>query len=122
MRPMPKPPREAEYRDHQIAVNALQRWIWACVEAGWSTGAGEFRDRWTDEDRQASLQLGWMIAQAPGVPYLDLFSLKVGVRPSEIMETILAAVGTMPVCDKAAAVLTAERLKHPNVQFSYMRK
>jgi hypothetical protein len=117
MRPMPKPP-GTEGISHEAAVDALQKWIWQCILAGWTPGQGN-SERWGHDDNMAVQQRGWMIASPPGSDVLDLFSLKRGVNPHEFMPSIVAAAPIDPHCAKAVGVLGAQRLKHPEYKFAF---
>lgn len=114
MRTMPDPPRT----DHEAAVAALQKWLWACVAAGWdpTTPAS---GRWSHDDNIEAMQLGWMISQPPGSEHLDLFSLKQGIKPAQLMQQIAGLAPINPVCARAVVALSAQKLKYPNIKFAF---
>lgn len=114
MRTMPNPPRT----EHEAAVGALQKWLWACVAAGWdpTTPAS---GRWSHDDNIEAMQLGWMISQPPGSEHLDLFSLKQGIRPAQLMQQIVSLAPIHPVCARAVIALSAQKLKYPNIKFAF---
>lgn len=114
MRTMPDPPRT----EHQAAVAALQKWLWACVAAGWdpTTPAS---GRWSHDDNIEAMQLGWMISQPPGSEHLDLFSLKQGIKPAQLMQQIVSLAPIHPVCARAVIALSAQKLKYPNIKFAF---
>ena len=63
-----------------------------------------------------------MIVEMPGqAGRLDLFSLKPGRTPKQVMETIVAAAPLDPLCARAVAVLTQQRFRFPNTKFSYQK-
>ena len=111
----PKPPIEAP--DHAVNAEALQKWLWQCVAAGWNPIEG-FDGRWTHDDNMAVQHLGWMIAMSPNSQHFDLFSLIPGVRAASIMKTIIKAASVDPLCAKAVALLGKQRLLYPNVKFA----
>lgn len=116
MRTMPNPPR-TEALEHETAVAALQRWLWACVATGWdptSPASGVVA-----LPCASSMQYGWMILQPPSSEHLDLFSLKRGVTPAQIMQEIVSLAPTHPVCARAVIALTAQKLKYPNIKFAF---
>ena len=113
----PKPPIEAP--DHAVNAEALQKWLWQCVAAGWDP-IGGVDSHWTHDDNMAVLHLGWMIAMPPGSGHFDLFSLRPGVRASAIMKTIIAAAPIDPLCAKAVALLGKQRVLHPNTKFAFV--
>lgn len=114
MRTMPNPPRT----EHEAAVGALQKWLWACVAAGWdpTTPAS---GRWSHDDNIEAMQLGWMISQPPGSEHLDLFSLKHGIKPAQLMQQIVSLAPIHPVCARAVIALSAQKLKYPNIKFAF---
>lgn len=114
MRTMPNPPRT----EHEAAVAALQKWLWACVAAGWdpTTPAS---GRWSHDDNIEAMQLGWMISQPPGSEHLDLFSLKQGIKPAQLMQQIVSLAPIHPVCARAVIALSAQKLKYPNIKFAF---
>lgn len=117
MRHMPNPPR-TEALEHEAAVAALQRWLWACVAAGWDPTSPN-SGRWSHDDNVEAMQQGWMISQPPGSEHLDLFSLKRGVKPAQIMQEIVSLAPIHPVCARAVITLTAQKLKYPNIKFAF---
>ena len=117
MRPMPIPPR-TEALKHEAAVAALQRWLWACVAAGWDP-TSPTNGRWSHEDNMEAMQHGWMISQPPSSEHLDLFSLKRYVKPAQIMQEIVSLAPIYPVCARAVITLTAQKLKYPNIEFAF---
>lgn len=117
MRPMPIPPR-TEALEHEVAVAALQKWLWACVAAGWDP-TSPASGRWSHDDNMEAMQHGWMISQPPNSEYVDLFSLKKGVTSAQIMREIIALAPIHPICARAVITLTAQKLKHPNIKFAF---
>lgn len=100
-------------------VIAIQLWLWHLAEQGWKPFETDI-ERWSHEDNQAATKLGWMIVELPNqAGRLDLFSLKPGRTPKQIMETIVAAAPLDPLCARAVAVLTQQRFRFPNATFSY---
>lgn len=114
MRTMPDPPRT----DHEAAVAALQKWLWACVAAGWDPMSAS-GGRWSHDDNMEAMQLGWMISQPPGSEHLDLFSLKQGIKPAQLMQQIAGLAPINPVCARAVVALSAQKLKYPNIKFAF---
>ena len=114
MRTMPNPPRT----EHEAAVAALQKWLWACVAAGWdpTTPAS---GRWSHDDNIEAMQLGWMISQPPGSEHLDLFSLKQGIKPAQLMQQIAELAPINPICARAVVALSAQKLKFPHIKFAF---
>lgn len=102
---------------HELAAEALQRWLWSCVAAGWDPSLRE-NPRWTHEDNNEAQKLGWMIVQPPGSGYLDLFSVG-RLSPADLMRRIVSMAPLSPLCAKAVMVLSAQRLEHPNVRFNF---
>lgn len=117
MRTMPNSPR-TEGLDHEVAVAALQRWLWACVAAGWDP-TNPASGRWSHDDNMEAMQLGWMISQPPGSEHLDLFSLKQGIKPAQLMQEIVSLAPIHPLCARAVITLTAQKLKYPNIKFAF---
>lgn len=117
MRPVPDPPR-AEALDHEAAVAALQMWLWACIAAGWDP-TRPASGRWSHDDNMEAMQHGWMISQPMSSDHLDLFSLRMGVQPAQIMQEIISLAPTHPVCARAVITLTAQKLKYPNIKFAF---
>lgn len=117
MRSMPNPPR-TEGLTHEVAVDALQKWLWQAVAAGWDPSNPD-SGHWSHDDNLKAMQLGWMISQAPNSEYVDLFSLKQGVKAHDVMKAIVRAATIDPVCAKAVTVLTAQKLKFPDVRFAF---
>ena len=104
----PKPP-----------IEALQKWLWQCVAAGWDPTGG-VDSHWSHDDNMAVQHLGWMIAMPPGSGHFDLFSLRPGVRASSVMKTIIDAASVDPLCAKAVALLGKQRVLHPNTKFAFV--
>lgn len=102
---------------HEVAAEALQRWLWSCVAAGWDPSLRE-NPRWTHEDNNEAQKLGWMIAQPPGSGHLDLFSLG-RLSPADLMRHIVSMAPHLPLCAKAVMVLSAQRLENPNIRFNF---
>ncbi len=117
MRTMPNPPR-TEALEHDAAVAALQRWLWACVATGWNPTT-PVNGRWSHEDNLEAMRHGWMISQPPCSEHLDLFSLKKGTEPAQIMQEIISLAPIHPVCARAVITLTAQKLKFPNIKFAF---
>ena len=117
MRTMPNSPR-TEGLDHEVAVAALQKWLWACVAAGWDP-TNPASGRWSHDDNMEAMQHGWMISQPPSSEHLDLFSLKRDVKPAQIMQEIVSLAPIHPVCARAVITLTAQKLKYPNIKFAF---
>ena len=112
-----KPPVEAP--DHAVSAEALQKWLWQCVAAGWDPTGG-VDTHWSHDDNMFVQHLGWMIAMPPGSAYFDLFSLRSGVRASEIMKKIIDAASVDPLCAKAVALLGKQRVLYPNAKFAFI--
>jgi hypothetical protein len=117
MRTMPNPPRTKALA-HEEAVAALQRWLWACVAAGWDP-MNPANGRWSHDDNVEAMQYGWMIAQPPSSEHLDLFSLKRGVEPAQIMQEIISLAPVHPVCARAVVALAAQKMKYPDIKFAF---
>ena len=117
MRAMPDIPR-TESPNHEASVAALQKWLWVWIEVGWDPMSAS-GGRWSHEDNLIATQLGWMISQPPDSKYLDLFSLKKGVTPAQIMRQIVAMAPICPLCAQAVAILSAQKLKYPNQKFAF---
>jgi len=66
-----------------------------------------------------AMQLGWMISQPPNSEHLDLFSLKKGVKATQIMQEIVSLAPIHPLCARAVTTLTAQKLKFPNIKFAF---
>lgn len=119
MRIMPNPPR-TEGLDHEKAVDALQKWLWACLAAGWEPTNPSGGERWSHDDNMTAMSRGWMISQPPGSPFLDLFSLyKNGKSPYELMQDIARMAFIDPLCAKAVIALTGQKLLYPDVKFAF---
>lgn len=118
MRTMPNSPRTDGLLDHEVAVAALQRWLWACVAAGWDP-TNPTSGRWSHDDNMEAMQLGWMISQPPGSEHLDLFSLQQGIKPAQLMQEIVSLAPIHPLCARAVITLTAQKLKYPNIKFAF---
>ena len=117
MRTLPNPPR-TEGSEHEVAVVALQKWLWACVAAGWDP-TNPASGGWSHDDNLDAMQLGWMISQPPGSGHLDLFSLRKGFSPAQLMQQIVSLAHINPVCARAVVVLSAQKLKFPNIKFAF---
>ena len=117
MRTMPNPPR-TEGLAHEEAAVALQRWLWACAAAGWDVTRPD-HTRWSHDDNMEAMQLGWMISQPPNSPYLDLFSLRGGEKPHDVMDKIIKMAPVSMICAKAVCTLSAQKMMHPNVRFAF---
>lgn len=111
----PKPPPPGA---HEASADALQRWLWQCLAAGWNPLGGT-DPVWSHDDNMAVQHLGWMIAKPPNSPFYELFSLHSHVHPSSIMKKIVSAAPIDPICAKAVAILGAQRLTHPQIKFAY---
>ena len=111
-----KPP--IKVLDHAVNAEALQKWLWQCVAAGWDP-AGGVDSHWSHDDNMAAQHLGWMIAMPPGSEHFDLFSLRPGVRASTVMKTIIGAASIDPLCAKAVTLLGQQRILYPNIKFSF---
>lgn len=114
---MPNPPR-TEALPHALAVEALQRWLFSCLEAGWDPSCPA-DTMWSHEDNQAALKHGWMISQPPSSKCLDLFSLRKGVSSAKMMRSIKAGAIIDPLCAKALTTLIGQKLKHPHINFAF---
>lgn len=77
------------------------------------------RCRWSHDDNIEAMQLGWMISQPPGSEHLDLFSLKQGIKPAQLMQQIVSLAPIHPVCARAVIALSAQKLKYPNIKFAF---
>lgn len=117
MRTMPNSPR-TEGLDHEVAVAALQKWLWTCVAAGWDP-TNPASGRWSHDDNMEAMQLGWMISQPPGSEHLDLFSLKQGIKPAQLMQQIAELAPINPICARAVVALSAQKLKFPHIKFAF---
>lgn len=104
---------------HNASAEALQRWLWQRVAAGWNPSGGD-SSRWSHDDNMKVQHLGWMIASPPGSPHFDLFSLRPGTKASVLMRSIVNSAQIDPICAKAVAVLGAQRVLHPDVKFAFM--
>ena len=104
---------------HTASAEALQKWLWQCVKAGWDPTGG-VDSHWSHDDNMAAQHLGWMIAMPPGSGHFDLFSLRPGVRASTVMKTIIDAASVDPLCAKAVALLGKQRVLHPNTKFAFV--
>jgi hypothetical protein len=102
-----------------VSAEALQKWLWQCVAAGWDPTGG-VDSHWSHDDNMAVQHLGWMIAMPPGSEHFDLFSLRPGVRASSVMKTIIDAASVDPLCAKAVALLGKQRVLHPNTKFAFV--
>lgn len=104
---------------HADQMKQLQEWIWHCVTQGWMPSAPK-SGVWTHDDNQQSMHLGWMITQPPGSRHVDLISLRPGITAPMAMQRIIAGASALPICGKAVAALTAQRLQFPNVKFAFV--
>lgn len=107
-----------EFGEHAADVERLQRWLWAAVKSGWSPTAPK-NSRWSHDDNMAAQPLGWMIVTPPNSTFLALMSLKPRVTAQELYKNIAEMAPIHPLCAKAFAVLTAQRLEHPTRKFEY---
>ena len=105
--------------NHAAYAEALQKWLWQDVAAGWDPTGG-VDSHWSHDDNMAVQHLGWMIVMPPGSGYFDLFSLRPNVRASAIMKTIIDAASVDPLCAKAVALLGKQRVLHPNTKFAFV--
>ena len=105
--------------NHAASAEALQRWLWRCLAAGWNP-LGDHDPRWTHDDNMAVQHLGWMIATPPQSQHFDLFSLRQGVHVPSIMAKIVSAAPIDPLCAKAVALLGSQRLKFPDIKFAFV--
>lgn len=103
--------------EHELAADALQRWLWGCIAAGWDPTLKD-NPQWSHDDNIEAQSLGWMIAQPPGSKHLDLFSLR-RLSPYQTMQHIVSMAPVSPLCAKAVMVLSAQRLEHPNIKFNF---
>lgn len=100
----------------------IQKWLWACASNGYTSPlANTDPTRWSHDDNTAATQLGWMIAESPTTKTLDLYSLRQHVHPREVMQQIIALAPLDPLAARALTVLTAERMKRPNVRFTFLK-
>lgn len=112
----PKPPIEAP--DHAVNAEALQKWLWQCVAAGWDPTGG-VDSHWSHDDNMAVQHLGWMIVVPPGSAHFDLFSLRLSIGPKAMMKQIVDAAPLDPYCAKVVALLGKQRLLYPNIKFAF---
>lgn len=78
--------------------------------------------RWSHDDNTEAMALGWMIAQPPGSEHLDLFSLKQDRTARMFMDEIVRLAPIHPLCARAVVILSAQRIKHPNIKFNFQRE
>lgn len=119
MRNLPEPPRTSSLT-HEQAVDALQRWLYTCLGAGWDP-INSCGNIWSHDDNLAAAAHGWMIMQAPSTPYVDLFSLKKNFTPAMLMDGIKRGATVDPLCAKAVITLMGQKLKFPDVKFMFER-
>lgn len=117
MRGMPDPPRASK---HEVSAEALQSWIWNCVAAGWDPSQLSV-ERWSHDDNQMAMQHGWMISQPPNSAHVDLFSLRTNTTPAQVMTLLVKLAPIDPLAARAVAMLTAQRLKYPDIKFAYAK-
>lgn len=74
---------------------------------------------WYPEDTTQSMQLGWMLGNVPGTPYIELYCAGFEGEESAILEAIKRMAPFDYVCGKAMAIMTGQLMKHPDYPFSY---
>ena len=112
------PDKDRGYSDEEV-TRALQLWLWVQVGSGWKPFADIDTTVWSAEDNEQATGLGWLIAQSPGNAWLDMYSLSRSVPAWKIMEQIRESASIIPICAKALAVMTAQKLRYPNTRFNY---
>jgi hypothetical protein len=118
MRRMPEPPR-TEGQAREVEIEALQLWIWRCLEAGWNpsdtTGLGTF---WTHEDQQEAMQKhGFTLLRTPNGHY-DLFVMRrspmYDADPAhakrQLLDKLVRGATVEPLFAKALILLTRLKL------------
>lgn len=102
----------------------MQKYVWTMLEQGFSTAPNP---RWTHEDNQMALRLGWCLAANPygnstktdpKSALLDIISYS-HATPHEVFLRIQQGAELDPLLAKALSILTAQRLLHPEVLFAY---
>lgn len=74
---------------------------------------------WYPEDTTQSMQLGWMLGNVPGTPYVELYCAGFEDEKGAILEAIKRMAPFDYVCGKAMAIMTAQLMKYPDYPFSY---
>ena len=110
MHHLPNPPRTEGFIDPEAVIHALRQWFWALAETEF-----DFTDppRWThDDNRQAQSYKFHLlhVKDKQGRPCVSTISLARGVTPAQIEEKIARLAHIDPLCAKALAVLTAQKL------------
>lgn len=100
-------------------MGEIQQWMWWQIQRGWNPLSGD-QTMWTHDDNNIAMGHGWILINIPGTRFLDIVSLKPGVKPSTIMLNLVAAAPLIPVANKAVAICTKQRLMYPGVKFAYI--
>lgn len=119
---MPYPPatQNPSHDMHDLAAEALQQWLWACINRGWKpTHPSESDLHWHHEDNMEASRLGWMMVRPPGSPFYDLFDLQQRRSPHVLAKLIADMAPISPLCAKALTILTAQCLSNPYKKFRY---
>lgn len=74
---------------------------------------------WYPEDTTQSMQLGWMLGNVPGTPYIELYCSGPEDEAPAMVEAIKAMAPFDYICGKAMSIMTGQLLKYPDYPFSY---
>lgn len=112
MRHLPNPPRTEGFSDPEAVIDAYRRWFWALADYDF-----DYVDppRWTHDDNRQAQTYGFCIYVAPdktgGLTYA-LVSLSRYVSEATIEAKLVKLAPLDPLCAKALAVLSAEKLRN----------
>lgn len=106
---------------HAQGVDALQRWIWQCVVAGWDP-MGDPGDFWSHDDNLAVQHLRWALIRTPHSELYDLVCLDWGLSPSQTYKAIVRMAPVDNYCAKAVSILSKQRLMFPEYRFAFLER
>lgn len=110
----------AEANAHEISADRLQTWLWHASSVKHAWEKYDEQKRWSHDDNVAVQHLGWAMIRPPMSEFYDLYSLHNAQKPWEVFVHLLQAADHDPYAAKAVGILTAQRLKCPNVKFLYL--
>lgn len=108
---VPENPRATPEIVDTIFLANFQKYLFQKLLDGWEP-TGDYK-RWTHEDQQEAIQLGWMLVEAPDLGYSNDL-LVIGLRKEIVGDRLLTAIKNgasfIPICQKALGILTAQKL------------
>ncbi len=97
-------------------IERMRRYLW---EQTTRRALDKSPSTWSPEDSTESIKLGWMMANVANTPCIELYSMYRDQPISEVVDSIKKMAPFDHICGKAAAIMAAQLMMHPDFPFSY---